>query len=98
MQPKKIVWSWFDGDGTYVNQAGSLEEIIVEIVECYFDEEANVKVRKFDQHFELELWDGTRGCKKIYRVQNCNPSVAEFLGNLAKEEGRPDQFSIEAMG
>lgn len=97
MNTQKIVWSWFDGDGVYANSADSLEDIINEIFECYFDEALEVAIKKTDQHFEIEVFDEESGCKKIHTIQNSNSAVADFLENLASEEGRPDKFCISTV-
>ncbi len=95
---QKIVWSWFDGDGVYTNSAESLEDIITEIFEYYFDEAVAVAIKKTELHFEIEVCDEESGSKKLHKIANCNFSVAEFLEVLASEEGRPDKFCIATVG
>jgi hypothetical protein len=98
MQTKKYVWSWFDGDGIYANTAESMEEIIEEIFEYYFDEELVVTIKKTEHHFEIEVSDEESGFRNLHKIENCNSAVAEFLEFLASEEGRPDKFSIATVG
>lgn len=98
MNAQKLVWSWFDGDGVYANTAQSLEEIIGEIFEYYFDDHLVVSIKKTDHHFEIEVCDEERGCKNLHKIENCNLAVAKFLEFLASEEGRPDKFSIATVG
>ena len=98
MNAQKLVWSWFDGDGIYANTAESMEEIIEEIFEYYFDEELVVTIKKTEHHFEIEVCDEESGSKSQHKIENCNSAVAEFLEFLASEEGRPDKFSIATVG
>jgi hypothetical protein len=98
MKAQKLVWSWFDGDGVYANTAESLEDIIEEIFEYYFDEELVVAIKKTDHHFEIEVCDGESGSKNLHKIENSNSAVAEFLEFIASEDGRPDEFSIATVG
>ena len=98
MNSEKLIWSWFDGDGVYVNHAESLEDIIEEIFEYYFDDAAVVTIKKTEHHFEIEVRDEETSSKNLHKIKNCNSEVAEFLEFLAREEGRPDEFSIKAVG
>ena len=94
---KKIIWSWSDGDGTYVNQAESLEEIIEEIVEYYYDGDAEVNVKRCDGYFEVNILDKARGLVNLYEPLDSKVAVVEFLAYLAKQEGRPDIFCIQEV-
>ncbi len=98
MNSEKLIWSWFDGDGVYVNHAESLEDIIEEIFEYYFDEAAVVTIKKTEHHFEIEVCDEETGSKNLCKIKNCNSAVAEFLKLIASKEGRPDEFSIKTVG
>lgn len=98
MNAQKLVWSWFDGDEVYVNLAESLEDIIEEIFDYYFDEAVVVNIKKTEQYFDIEVCDEETGCKNLHKIENCTSAVAEFLELLASEEGRPDEFSIKALG
>jgi hypothetical protein len=98
MNAQKLVWSWFDGDGVYANTAESLEDIIEEIFEYYFGEELVVAIKKTEHHFEIEVCDGESGSKNLHKIENCNLAVADFLEFIASDEGRPDEFSIKALG
>lgn len=98
MNTQKLVWSWFDGDGVYANTAESLEDIIEEIFEYYFDEELVVAIKKTEHHLEIEVCDGESGSKNLHKIENCNSAVAEFLEFIASEDGRPDEFSIATVG
>ena len=98
MNAQKLVWSWFDGDEVYVNLAESLEDIIEEIFEYYFDDAVAVAIKKTEYHFEIEVCDEESGYKNLHKIKNCNLAVAEFLEFLASEEGRPDEFSIATVG
>ena len=98
MNSQKLIWSWFDGDAIYANTAESLEEIIGEIFEYYFDEELVVAIKKTEHHFEVEVCDAESGSRNLHKIENCNVAVAEFLEFLASEEGRPDKFSIATVG
>ena len=97
METKKIIWSWRDGDETYVNQAESLEEIIQEIVEYYYYGDAKVNVKRCDGYFEVKVLDKVRGLVNLYEPQNSKLAVVEFLAYLARQEGRPDIFCIEEV-
>jgi len=97
MKVEKLVWSWFDGDGVYTNSAESLEEIIEEIFEYYFDDEVLVAIVKTFSHFEIEVLDQESGSTNLHRVANSNWAVAEFLESLARKVDRPDKFSIEEI-
>ncbi len=97
MNKQKIVWSWFDGEGTYANQAESLQEIIQEVVEYYHREEAEVTVKNCGSHFEVQIFDELRGSINVYESKMSNSAVSEFLGMLAKLEGRPDKFHIDKI-
>ena len=98
MNSQKLIWSWFDGDGVYENRAESLEDIIEEIFEYYFDEAVVVTIKKTEHYFDIEVCNKETGCKNLHKIENCNSAVAEFLEFLASEEGRPDEFSIKALG
>ena len=98
MNSQIFIWSWFDGDGVYANTAESLEDIIEEIFEYYFDEELVVAIKKTEHHFEIEVCDGESGSKNLHKIANCNSAVAEFLEFIASEDGRPDEFSIATVG
>ncbi len=97
MQTKKYVWSWFDGDGVYANEAVSLEEIIVEVIAYYFDETATVSVKLLDEHIEVLFWDQSCEINQSHKFQNSNSAAADFLNKLAKEDGRPDEFAIQEL-
>ena len=98
MNLQKLIWTWFDGDGVYENHAESLEDIIEEIFEYYFDEELVVAIKKTVHYYDIEVCDRETGCKNLHKIENCNSAVAEFLEFLASEEGRPDKFSIATVG
>ena len=98
MNSQKLIWSWFDGDGVYENHAESLEDIIEEIFEYYFDEAVVVTIKKTEHYFDIEVCNKETGCKNLHKIENCNSAVAEFLEFLASKEGRPDEFSIKALG
>jgi len=97
MKVEKLVWSWFDGDGVYTNSAESLENIIEEIFEYYFDDEVLVAIVKTVSYFEIEVLDQESGSTNLHRVEISNSAVAEFLESLARKVDRPDKFSIEEM-
>ena len=97
MKDEKLVWSWFDGEGVYTNSAESLEEIIEEIFEYYFDDEVLVAIVKTVSHFEIEVCDQENGSRNLYRVETSNSAVAEFLESLARKVDRPDKFCIDEM-
>ena len=98
MNSEKLVWSWFDCDGCYANTADSLEHIIKEVFEYYFDEAVSVNIKKTEYYFDIEVCDEENGCKKLHKIENCNSAVADFLEFLASEDGRPDKFSISTIG
>ena len=98
MNLQKLIWTWFNGDGVYENHADSLEDIIEEIFEYYFDGDLVVAIKKTEHHFEIEVCDEESVSKNLHTIENCNSAVAEFLEFLASEEGRPDKFSIATVG
>lgn len=97
MKDEKLVWSWFDGERVQTNSAESLEEIIEEIFEYYFDDEVLVAIVKTVSHFEIEVCDQENGSRNLYRVETSNSAVAEFLESLARKVDRPDKFCIDEM-
>ena len=97
MKAEKLVWSWYDGDGVYTNSAESLENIIEEIFEYYFDDEVLVAIVKTASHFEIEVCDQESGNTHLHKVEKRNSAVAEFLEFLAREVDRPDRFNIEEI-
>ena len=82
----------------YTNSADSLEEIIEDIFEYYFDNEVVVvAIKKTENHIEVQACDEEINCKKLHKIDNHCSAVAEFLEFLAREVDRPDKFSIEEM-
>lgn len=90
----KILWAWDDGEGLYQNEADSLEGIIEEILEYYFDEDMPPKIKaSYDQLIE-KIKGMNAITSKTYSIQQLCNETAEYLRGVAMNDGRPDKFSI----
>lgn len=95
MQTKKVIWSWFDGDEVYTNTSESLQEIIEEIMEYYFEDQSDAPIlKKTDDGLIINFDECIIENKKIYELVNSCHEVAEFLSKIAIATGRLDRFDI----
>ena len=94
MRPVKILWTWNDGEGLYHCEADSLEEIIEEILEYYFDEDKPIKIKASSDQLIEKIKGLNAASSKKYSIQKLCYETVEYLGEVAKNDGRPDKFSI----
>ena len=97
MIAKKYTWSWFDGDGVYTNSADSLEEIIEDIYEYYFEDEVSISIKKMENHIEIQVINHDDDSDELHKIDYHCAAVGGFLDFLAREVDRPDKFNIEEM-
>jgi hypothetical protein len=83
-------WAWRDDDSVYVNFADTLANIIKEVVQ-YYDDECELKIEQ-SERLNVSLAFGNSTVS--HEVDNDCSSVSEFLGMIAQEFHRDDQFSI----
>jgi hypothetical protein len=96
MNASKLMWSWFDGDDVYVNEAQSLVDIIEEIIEYYYDDATSVRIEKKEECYEVFFFDQELENTYHFDVGLKCEDVEKFLERLAEDQGRPDKFSIVA--
>jgi hypothetical protein len=96
MSASNLIWSWFDGDDVYVNEAQSLGEVIEEIIEYYFEDATNIRVEKTEACYEVFFFDQEFEESYHFDVGSTSEEVEKFLMQLAKSQGRLDKFSIKS--
>jgi hypothetical protein len=95
MSASKLMWSWFDGDEVYLNEAQSLGEIIEEIIEYYYEDATSIRIEKKDECYEVFFFDQELENTYHFDVGLKCEDVEKFLERLAEDQGRPDKFSIK---
>lgn len=92
----KYIWSWQDDEGTYLNTACSLEEIISEITEYYFDE--IISSYKCEVKSEIVMLFFTINAKEYTFTCDHNPyEVGRMLQEIANLDSREDKFIIKSV-
>ena len=97
---KKYMWSWYDGEGCYVNKADSIQEILETVLTYYFDpnedgSECKVQVVETNGTFEISLQ--REDDVERHEIEASEDAVIEFLNEAARNECRQDMFNLNFM-
>lgn len=86
------IWAWSDDDGNYINEADSLQDILDEIIDYYYDGCSGYSIEMRDESFCLEIdFDDSFD---EYNVDANPVDVCRFLNTLSEKVGRVDKFAI----
>jgi CobQ-like glutamine amidotransferase family enzyme len=92
---EKYICAWRDEESVYVNEAGTLAEIVEDVIEYYSNEEGVVVIKtQADSLKVLVEFDEI----KLDSVIDLDASiVSKFLCDVAKKFNREDQFDIKKV-
>lgn len=89
----KIKWIWTDDDGRYKNYADEVSDIVVEILNYYYQFEDD-EVSCLHENCKLYIHYDYDEELHEYEIDDDEDSIEEFLQDRAVENGRKDTFSI----
>lgn len=103
----KFVWTWNDGEDTYLNKSESLLDIVQNVVEYWLDGEGHPEV-VVDEDFITVSFDTDRfndfdedeldENDKFHISSEQTPElVAGMLDHIARQLQRPDTFDIDTI-
>jgi replication-associated recombination protein RarA len=87
-----FTWAWSDEEGTYINHADNLKEILEEVLEMYVGDHDQASVKEVNGEFHIVTDDGDED--RRFEIDATPESVCEFLEQQAKFFDRPDTFDI----
>ena len=88
-------WAWSDGENIYINYADSLFEIVDTVLDYYFCDEETYSINELNCKFSITMTIDEELAE--YEVNSCVYEVSNSLRILARNEDRPDNFSISVV-
>jgi hypothetical protein len=88
-------WAWSDEEGTYINYADSLFEIVDTVLDYYFCDEEQYSINELNGKFSITMTIDEELAE--YEVNSCVYEVSDFLHIMARLENRSDTFAISVV-
>jgi hypothetical protein len=88
-------WAWSDEEGTYINYADSLFEIVDTVLDYYLWDDERYTTIELNGKFSITMTIDEELAE--YEVNSCVYEVSDFLHIMARLENRSDTFAISVV-